>query len=104
LPTQENEGVVSSGPVRGFAELEQPARLSASSAPRGRSDRMVSLLLLVWVSDERIGAFSVRVGGIEACRAACFSAYATDPLRMALGGLKDGEIMVNPASQQGRNE
>src|SRR5918994_5282089 len=47
-----------SGSVSEFAELEQLARLSARSAPRGRIVRMVGLLLLIWISDERVGASS----------------------------------------------
>jgi hypothetical protein len=46
------------GSVSEFAELEQLARLNARSAPRGRIVRMVGLRLLVWISDERVGASS----------------------------------------------
>jgi hypothetical protein len=44
LPAQEREGLVSSGAV---SEFEQPARLSARSAPRGRRVRMASSPTLV---------------------------------------------------------
>src|SRR4029450_13535327 len=39
LPAQDNEGLVSSGAV---SELEQPVRVSARSAPRGRSVGMTA--------------------------------------------------------------
>jgi hypothetical protein len=60
LPEQEKEGLVSSGAV---SEFEQPARLSARSAPRGRRVRMgfVSYSCkMERTSGERVGAAAAR--------------------------------------------